>query len=280
MVTNAPLEFYYAKKKFDEAKSPEEKLKALYEMLKYAPKHKGSENLLEWIKKEIKKYKELVEKERKRRKGRGKPLIEKSGDILISILGVENSGKSYLLRKLTNAKVEISERPFTTVEPVTGICKYKGVLYQFVEIPATFDPEFRTIVSMSDYYILLLKPENLEEQIKRINEFTEGIVEFDLKEGENYSIIINKFNDFRNVNFEELLENILKKLKLIRVFPYNSDHAVVLREGSTVKDFIERINEKWLERFVYAKIERNGKRIRAGLNYLLQDFDVVELKLK
>lgn len=51
MVTNAPPEFYAAKKKFEEAKTVEEKLEALKEMLRTAPKHKGSSNLLAWIKK-------------------------------------------------------------------------------------------------------------------------------------------------------------------------------------------------------------------------------------
>ena len=279
MVVNAPIEFYRAKKKFDEAKTPREKLQALYEMLRTAPKHKGAHNLLVWITKQIAKYKELVEKE-KRKKGKKKPLIQKTGDLLISILGVENTGKSYLLKMLTNASVGVSDIPYSTVKPVTGVKKYKGVLYQFVEIPATFETEFRSILSISNYYIVLLKPENLEEQLNIINEFAAGIVAFSLEDGPNYSLIVNKFDGFESIDIDNLLESIIRKLELIRVFPINSDHAVLLREGSTVKEFIEKLNESWLDRFVYAKVIRGNKKIRVGLNYVLKDLDIVELKLK
>ncbi|HIP66696.1 MAG TPA: TGS domain-containing protein [Candidatus Nanopusillus sp.] len=279
MVINAPIEFYHAKKKFDEARTPKEKLQALYNMLKTAPKHKGAHNLLVWITKQIAKYKEIVEKE-KRKKGKRKPLIQKTGDLLISILGVENSGKSYFLKMLTNASVGISEVPYSTIKPVIGVKKYKGVLYQFVEIPATFETEFRSILSISNYYIIILKPENLEEQLNAINEFAAGIAAFSLEGGPNYTIIINKYDDFKDIDVDNLLEIIIKKLGLIRVFPVNSDRAVLLEKGSTVKNFIEKLNESWLDKFVFAKIIRGGKKVRVGLNYLLEDMDIVELKLK
>jgi len=279
MVVNAPIEFYRAKKKFDEAKTPREKLQALYEMLKTAPKHKGAHNLLVWITKQIAKYKELVEKEKKK-KGKRKPLIQKTGDLLISIVGVENSGKSYFLKMLTNANVEVSDVPYSTIKPVTGVKKYKGVLYQFVEIPATFETEFRSILSISNYYIVILKPENLEEQLNTINEFAAGIAAFSLEDGPNYTVIINRYNNFKDIDVNNLLEDIIKKLGLIRVFPINSDRAILLEKDSTVKDFIEKLNETWLDKFVYAKIIRGNKKIRVGLNYLLEDMDIVELKLK
>lgn len=280
MVTNAPAEFYVAKQKYEEAKTPEEKLKALYEMLKYAPKHKAAENLLKWITQRISEYEELIEKKKKTKKSSIK-LIEKSGDLLISILGIENSGKSYFLRKFTNSNVEVSEIPFSTKEPAIGTIFYNGIYYQFVEIPSTFERKFRNILSLSDYFIIILRKDlDLEEQINRINEFSAGIIFFTLEDGEKYSIIYNDYNDFKLMNFNEILENIIKKLNLIRVFPFNSEHAVLLKKDSSVKDFIERINEKWLEKFRYAEVYRNNKKIRVGLNFKLEDLDIVELKLK
>jgi len=280
MVTNAPPEFYKAKEKFEKARTPEEKLISLYEMLRTAPKHKGAQNLLKWITKEIAKYKGLLEKQKKK-STKKKPLLQKTGDLLISILGIENSGKSYFLRKFTNAKVEVSEIPFTTKNPAIGTIFYKGVYYQFVEIPSTFDSEFRSILSISDYYILLLKHnEDLQEQINKVNEFSAGIVAFSFEDGENYTVIINKFNDFSDIKIEQILENIIKKLKLIRVFPMNSNHAILLKENSTIEDFIKTINKSWISKFRYAKVIRNNKIIKAGLNYLLRDLDIVEIKIK
>ncbi|MGC9079958.1 MAG: TGS domain-containing protein [Nanopusillaceae archaeon] len=280
MVTNAGPEFYAAKDKFENAKTPEEKLKYLYEMLKYAPKHKGAQNLIGWINKEISKYRRMIEEAKAKKKGSGIKLIEKSGDLLISIIGVENSGKSYFLKKFTNANVEVNDIPHSTRYPAVGTIFYNCVYFQFVEIPSTFESKFRSILSLSDFYILLLKRENVEDQINRINEFSSGIVEFDLNDGYNYIVIFNDYNDFKDIKIENILEKIIEKLELIRVKPVDSDHCILLEKGSTVKDFIERINESWIDKFVYAKIYRKDKFIRAGLNYELEDKDIVELKLK
>mgnify|MGYP000402443928 CR=1 FL=1 len=208
-------------------------------------------------------------------------MLQKTGDLLISIVGIENSGKSYFLRKFTNAKVEISEIPFHTKTPAIGTIFYKGVYYQFVEIPSTFDSEFRSILSISDYYILLLRQDiDVQEQINKINEFSAGIIAFSLEDWENYTVIVNKFDDFKDIEIEKILEDIIKKLKLIRVFPINSNHAVLLKEGSTIEDFITSINKTWLNKFLYAKIKREDKIIRVGLKYVLKDFDIVEIKIK
>jgi len=280
MVTNAPPEFYAAKKKFEEARSVEEKLEALYEMLRLAPKHKASSNLLKWIKREIKKYKEIIKKS-KRSTDRGIRLIEKSGDILVSILGVENSGKSYFLKKFTNSNVEVSEIPFYTKDPAVGTLFYRGIYYQFVEIPSNFRRIYRTILSSSDFFILILDTRrDIEEQIKRVNEFCSGIVEFSLREGNNYLIILNKYNDFSDIKIEDLLEKIIEKKEYIRVFPINSNHAVLLKKGDKIKDFIERVNKNFLNGFRYANVIRGSKKIRVGLEFELIDLDIVEIKTK
>ncbi|MCG2867938.1 MAG: 50S ribosome-binding GTPase [Candidatus Nanopusillus sp.] len=281
MVTNAGPEFYAAKEKYENAKTPEEKLKYLYEMLRTAPKHKGSEHLIAWINKKISEYEKIIEESKYKKGGGSIKLIEKSGDILISILGIENSGKSYFLRKFTNANVEVSEIPFSTINPAIGTIFYNCIYYQFVEIPSTFERKFRSILSLSDYYILILdEKRNIEEQLERINKFSEGIIEFSTIPNNKYKIIYNKFDDFKDINLQEILENIIKDLDLIRVKPIDSDHCVILNKDSTIKDFIEKINKKWIDKFRYAKIIRGDKIIRAGLNYKLEDRDIVELKLK
>ena len=280
MVINAPIEYYHAKKKFDEAKTPEEKLEALKEMLKHAPKHKGAQNLLVWITKEIAKYKEMLEKKKRQKKGRSKPLIEKNGDILISILGSPNSGKSTLLKYLTNVNIEISEIPYTTIKPITGTTKYRGIYYQFVEIPATFETKFREILSISDFYIVILDPnKEIGKQLDDINEFSLGIYPFSLENSEKH-VVLYKKDLFNYLDKEDLLESIIKKLNKIRVFPINSDHAVLLNYESTIREFIKKLNGRWINKFRYAIVYRNKNKIRAGLNYKLCDLDVVELKLK
>ena len=50
MATNAGVEYFLAEQKYRGAKTPEEKLAALEEMLRMAPRHKAAGNLLNQIK--------------------------------------------------------------------------------------------------------------------------------------------------------------------------------------------------------------------------------------
>ena len=50
-----------------------------------------------------------------------------------------------------------------------------------------------------------------------------------------------------------------------------------LKKGANVRAFAERIHKDFLKNFRFARITRNGRLIQAGLNYALQDGDLVEL---
>ncbi len=288
MVINADAEFERAKRKFDEAKTPEEKLRALQEMLKYAPKHKGAQNLLAWIKKEIKKYRKLVQESKK--KGGRSYHVKKVGDLIISIVGIENSGKSYMLKKFTGLKVESTPIPFETIEAVTGVKNYKGVRFQLVEIPSSMERRFLTTITISDLIIILLKPEDIKSQLQRIQEYVSQVGIY-LSKSNKVLFVVNgsegqeKDNviyvkDFGEEEQNRILDKVLQRLDLIRVFPKDSDHAVVLKRGSKVRDFIEEVNDRWLDGFLYAKIWRDEKVIRVGLEYELKDGDKIEIKAK
>ena len=138
MVTNLPPEARAKFLKYKEAKTPEEKLKALQEFLSCVPKHKGTENLLYWAKRRMAELREEIE-ERKRKKvgGRGPTFfIQKEGAAQIVMLGLTNSGKSSLLSVLTNAKPIIADYPYTTRYPVPGMLQYEDIQFQLVEAPA------------------------------------------------------------------------------------------------------------------------------------------------
>ena len=125
MPINAGYEYGKAEAEFNQASTVQEKLQALKKMLATMPHHKGSEGLQKEIKTKISKYKELIEKEKKQKKGSGKSLtIKKEGAATICIVGTVNSGRSTLLKKLTNANVEIASYPFTTKKPEVGILDY------------------------------------------------------------------------------------------------------------------------------------------------------------
>ncbi len=141
MVTNLPAEAKAAWAKVMEAKTPEEKLKALQEFLSKVPKHKGTENLVRWVRRRIAQLKREIEmrkiKERSIRSGSGrKLLIEKEGDVQLVVAGPPMSGKTSLLKCLTNAKVEPDDIPYSNTEPIPGMFIYEEIYYQLIKAPS------------------------------------------------------------------------------------------------------------------------------------------------
>jgi len=67
MPTNLPAEAKAKWIKVMEAKTPEEKIRALEEFLSAVPKHKGTERLREWATKRLAELREEIEEKRKRR---------------------------------------------------------------------------------------------------------------------------------------------------------------------------------------------------------------------
>ncbi|HLC77379.1 MAG TPA: GTP-binding protein, partial [archaeon] len=62
MPVNAPREYYVAEEHFHKAKSKEEKIAALEEMLRLMPRHHGSENALAQLKARLAKMKKGSDK--------------------------------------------------------------------------------------------------------------------------------------------------------------------------------------------------------------------------
>ena len=283
MPTNLPREWYLLEEKFRNEKNLEKKIELLKELIGITPKHKGTENLLADLRRRLAKLEEMLEKKNKKT-GRRIKSIEKSGDILVSILGFTQVGKSTLLKTLTNANVEIDNKPYTTKEPVTGVCFYKGVYIQFVEIPSFFLKEHLSICHSSDLLLLLVRNEEELKELEKILERNK------LKDKPKIvtTKTINKSVLLENIEaskeFSELLDGILREIKIIRVFmkPPGKEvekRAVVLKDGATIKDLIEKLNASWLKSFKFARIfdktEFSGRRV--GLDYQLKDEDIVEL---
>jgi len=141
MPTNLPV---VAKKKWNEAslaRTPREKLEKLQEFLSLIPKHKGTEKLCAQVKTKMATLRKEIEEKRRRRAGRGGPkfFLEKEGAAQIVILGPTKVGRSSLLTSITNAKAEVSNYPFTTLEPVPGMFQFEDLQFQVVEAPALVD---------------------------------------------------------------------------------------------------------------------------------------------
>ena len=158
MPVNAPVEYFKAEDRFRSAKSREEKIAALEEMIRLLPRHHGSENAHAQLRSKLAKLKKETKK-----KGGTKTSIAKEGEAQVCLIGYTKSGKSWLLSKLTHAKPKISETPFTTTKPEVGMMDYEGVKIQIVEIPSTFEPEHLSIARSCDLVVLVSKGEDIKK---------------------------------------------------------------------------------------------------------------------
>jgi len=259
MPVNAPREYYVAEERFQKSKSKEEKIAALEEMIRLMPRHHGSENALAQLKGRLAKMKKESAK-----KGAHHAGIKKEGDAQVCVLGLANSGKSTVLRNLTDAKPKIAATPYTTTKPEIGMMDYKGVKVQLVEIPSTFDPEYMSIVRNCD--ALVIVSNNQSETALMENVLRNNFVH------QKY-IVVNSYDN-------DIKKNIWGMLGLIVVWTKKTNTPMSLKKNATVKDFAGRIHKDFLKNFRFARITRNGRMIQAGLNYGLNDGDLVELHMK
>jgi ribosome-interacting GTPase 1 len=154
--------------KYSEAKTLEEKIRALEEFLSVAPKHKGAENLLLWARKRLAELREELEERKRKKTGGGGPriFVEKEGAAQVAVIGPPNSGKSLLVQRLTGAKTRVADYPFSTTLPVPGMLPYKDIYFQLVDTPplsedaAQYIPRVTGIVRNADAVIIVVSLED------------------------------------------------------------------------------------------------------------------------
>jgi small GTP-binding protein len=140
MPANLPPEYLKAEERYLRARTLEEKILATQELIRLAPKHKGTEKLLKVLKRRLSKLREELRRREMRRVGGGPSFhVKKEGVAQVALVGVPNSGKSTVLRQLTGAQPEVADYPFTTREPVPGMMEFEDVQIQLVEIPAIIE---------------------------------------------------------------------------------------------------------------------------------------------
>jgi uncharacterized protein len=300
MPINAHPDYIKAEKDYYDASSDEEKLAALEEMLKWVPKHKGAETLRKNIRTRYKKLKQEFAKSKK--KSGSKKGIKKE-QLQAVIIGLTNSGKSSILKAITNANPKIASYGFTTTEPEIGTLDYEGCNIQIIDLPPIASPNFdKGIVNNAETLLIVVEKideiKSILEQVKQnknskkiiifnkidlYNENTKRKIKETLKSKRyTHELVSTKSNE----GLEELKEKILKSFPIIRIYTKHpgkkqkhQDKPVVLQKDSTLADVAEKILHGYSKKVKYAKVtgpSAKFKNQKIGLKHIVKDKDVVE----
>lgn len=301
MAANLPPQFFELQAKLKSAKTNDEKIKILEEMLAICPKHKGTEKVQKEIKSKIAKLRKILPKKIKREEIF---FVKKEGAGQIVLLGKANSGKTSILNALTGSSFKVADYPFTTQRPTPAMLRFENISIQIVDTPPIskdFKPGWlKNLLWHSDGILVVLDLiQNIEEDLNEILEIlTEWKIEKEkilfignkIDQNENWFKICQKLNLFpvsakTKEGIEDLKREIFKVLKIIRVYPKEPgklpdfSSPFVLKKGSRLIEFAREIHQSFALNFKGAKLYKKNQKhpVIAGKDYLLEDGDIIEL---
>jgi len=299
MVANLPPDYHTKEAELKNAKTPEEKIAILLEMMAIMPKHKGTEKLQKEIKSKIAKLRREAAEKKIISRGSTVPTIEKEGSGQVIIAGPPNSGKSTLLAAMTKAKPEIAEYPFTTKVPQPGMFQYQDIQIQLVDTPAlatgVAENWLGDIMRKSDLIMILLDLSD-DDILEHMDQTMSVLEQFKIKIPQQWEftkkilwagnkIDTPSWQDIKNIlcelypigneiitisalernNLDILGEEIFKKLEIIRVYtkvpgkPAEMKDPYTIAANSTLEDLARAIHKDLVKSFRYARLWKQGK---------------------
>lgn len=256
MPANLPAEAQKALAKYQAARTIPDKIKALEEALSLIPDHKGTEKLRRQLKKRMAELRREAERKAAARAGRRDLfMVPKEGAAQVVILGAANSGKSALLRALTNAKPLVAPYQLSTTRPAPGMMLYEDVEIQLVELPAilTEDLQETQFTSRSlglaknadEILILLDGANNPVRQLERIVSLLDDVgvsikprkAEVRVEKKDSGGIRLVVFGSFRGSyrEVEETLKSVGIKNAVIKVY---GDAGIEELEEAVIREII------------------------------------------
>jgi ribosome-interacting GTPase 1 len=133
MPANLTPQYLEAEKNYRAAKTTQEKIAWLEEMLTVMPKHKGTDHLRADLRTKIANLTKSMGK--KAATARTSMKIEKAGAAQIAVIGPPNSGKSQIVASITNAKPNVATYPYTTQSATPGMMHFENVQIQLIDTP-------------------------------------------------------------------------------------------------------------------------------------------------
>ena len=114
MPANVTPDYRRAEEAFRAAKTADEKIARLEDMLTLLPKHKGTDHLYADLKRRLAKLKEEAESGAGHRGAHAVPKIGREGSAQVVLVSPTGAGKSSILKAITRAEPEIGDWPFVT----------------------------------------------------------------------------------------------------------------------------------------------------------------------
>lgn len=228
MPANLTPQYLKVRKQYEIAKTTEEKVAALNEMLAIIPKHKGTDKLRASLRSNLSKLKK--EEQQSRSKGGRRTdeyhiRIQGAGQVIL--VGAPNVGKSKILDALTNAKPEVADYPFTTQKPIVGMMPFENIHIQLVDTPPVIEgsiqPQIVEIIRHTDL-VLLVVSLGSDDALEEIESVRSGL------EQDYVKLTLEAFEEDKIEEYseEELLLNRVK--------------AIIVSNKSDLANTSERLN--------------------------------------
>ncbi|HYW46092.1 MAG TPA: GTPase [Bryobacteraceae bacterium] len=313
MPANLTPDYLAAEQAYKHAGTQSEKIAALEEMLATLPKHKGTEK----IQADLRKRLSQARKESQKKGGvHAAPayLIRREGAGQVVLIGPPNSGKSQLVCRLTHARPEVAEYPFTTRLPTPGMMLYENVPIQLVDTPpmsAEFmEPWMAQVIRPAHMSVLVVDPGD-----PGVLEETEFILEtldawhvappkllagnkLDRPGGaEDFSALEALYGQRLpcvgvsaavGTGLEAFGREVFRLLDVVRFYSKapgrkpDLDVPYVIRRGHTVQDAAAQVHRDFAEHLKYARLFRKSHDhdgLMVERTHVVEDEDVLEFHM-
>jgi len=258
----------------------------------------------QWLREEIKKTKTKSNVKHQDWLG-----VKRQGIRQFVLVGYPSVGKSSLIKKLSGLQTKVAAYAFTTLKPIPGTINIHGAYFQIVDLPGLVEgagedtgggKRLIGIIKNTDGIILMHDlSKSLTELEKIVKELEKAKIQkptliignkIDLKGAKgNLKKLKKKFPNktvlglsVTKDNLDGLGEELWNMSNLIRVYTIDKGdkEPVILEQGSTIKDFVEKIHKDLLKEFKSAKVTGPSAKFpnqTVGLGHFLKDEDVVEV---
>ncbi len=182
MPANLPPQYYAAEEVFRKARTADEKIAAIEDMIAIMPKHKGTDHLKAELRARIAKLSE--ESGKRAAIHRTTRTIPREGAGQIALVGPTNSGKSQLVALVTNAAVDVGDYAFTTRTATPGMMEFEDIKIQLIDMPALApqitEPWVSSVLKRADALLVILDlsanpAEQLESVIAQLTRMRLGL---------------------------------------------------------------------------------------------------------